>query len=132
MPDPTKESTPPEKLSTGKILLIAKDLTLASGIHAAAREYGQPVKQQLSFRAEHFDSLVQSYRFSLCIVDLTANPQNIAAIGEWCRRQGIPVVGYGPHVATDLLRTARDSGFGDVIPNSQLHGRIAEWLKKEA
>lgn len=117
------------------ILLICRDLMLASGIHAAARESGVPVKQLPSFKPENFvakdaaTGVVSPLQFALCIVDLSVPALPVQEIADWCKDHGLPVMGFGSHVATEALNAARAAGFAQVIPNSQLSRTIPSWLE---
>lgn len=134
--------TPAEK-SPG-ILLICKDLMLASGIHAAARQAGLVVKQVSRFPTDLFAGNApvsgssgpnsttanpgETVSFGICIVDLAMMPLPLSEIAAWCQMRSISAVAFGSHVAVDLLNAAREAGFAQVIPNSQLNRKIPEWL----
>ncbi|ADG67567.1 hypothetical protein Plim_1737 [Planctopirus limnophila DSM 3776] len=124
---------------------------LASGIHAAARQAGLVVKQVSRF---HTDLLAgnapatgssgattgnsgsnstttspgETMRFGICIVDLAMMPLPLSEIAAWCQMRSISAVAFGSHVAVDLLNAAREAGFAQVVPNSQLSRKIPEWL----
>jgi len=42
--------------------------------------------------------------------------------------QGRRVIGFGSHVATDVLDAARAAGVAEVLPRSKFFGRIADLL----
>jgi hypothetical protein len=44
------------------------------------------------------------------------------------RARGVPVLGFGSHVNTDLLRRARELG-AEAVPNSQVEGRLRAMLE---
>ncbi|QDV30654.1 hypothetical protein Spb1_25880 [Planctopirus ephydatiae] len=117
---------------------------LASGIHAAARQAGLVVKQVSRFHTDLFagnapatgnsgsnnetTSPGETMRFGICIVDLAIMPLPLSEIAAWCQMRSISAVAFGSHVAVDLLNAAREAGFAQVIPNSQLNRKIPEWL----
>lgn len=140
---PADSPQPPAEKSPG-ILLICKDLMLASGIHAAARQAGLVVKQFSRFHTDLFagnalavgnsgansttTSPGETMRFGICIVDLAMMPLPLNEIAAWCQMRSISAVAFGSHVAVDLLNAAREAGFAQVVPNSQLSRKIPEWL----
>lgn len=117
---------------------------LASGIHAAARQAGLVVKQVSRFHTDLFagnapatgnsgsnnetTSPGETMRLGICIVDLAIMPLPLSEIAAWCQMRSISAVAFGSHVAVDLLNAAREAGFAQVIPNSQLNRKIPEWL----
>jgi len=127
----------PAEKSPG-ILLICRDLMLASSIHAAARQSGLVVKQVSRFSIDQLAGTMvanrvttspgESMRFGICIVDLAMMPLPLNEIAAWCQMQSISAVAFGSHVAVDLLNATREAGFAQVIPNSQLSRKIPEWL----
>jgi len=64
------------------------------------------------------------------IVDLEAGPVGLALIGRVAGEGAIPVVAFGPHVATEALAAAREAGADRVLARGAFGHRLGEILRE--
>jgi FixJ family two-component response regulator len=117
------------------ILLLSDDLLDASKTIASARAVGIAVRQVRTVQALLEQALQNSP--PCCIVDLQCPGLDIAGlVAELsCDGKKIRLVAYGSHVDTARLRTARQSGYDEVMPRSEFFEsmpiQIGEWAKSQ-
>ena len=114
-------------------IMICDDLIFFSRLVSTARASGLSVKQARTAAAA-IEMAKQDCPGGV-IVDLHNEgldlPALLASLLEVC--PVMPrVVGFGSHVAADLLRAARDAGCDPVLPRSRfvkdLESKLPEWL----
>lgn len=110
------------------ILLLSRDLLLPSRARGAAEQEGLELSTLSS--AEQLIEQLKTPGTRLVLVDLTCpgiSPGEIAeAAGKYQPRPRL--VGFGPHVQEQLLESARDAGFDQVLGNGEFTSQLAEIL----
>ncbi len=118
---------------TGTGIMICDDLIFFSRVLSTARAAGLSVKQARTAAAA-IEMAKQDCPGGV-IVDLHNDgldvPALLASLREVC--PVMPrVMGFGSHVAADLLRSAREAGCDPVLPRSrfvkELESQIKDWL----
>ena len=113
------------KHATG--ILLSDDLLFTSRINGTARSLGLDLK--VARTATELDQLLKNQPPACVLVDLHHAELNLAALVPELRRLGrCTLVGYGSHVATEVLKQARAAGCDVVMPRSQFVERLAEDL----
>ena len=103
------------------ILIVCADLLTGSPLVQAVRRAGLTPVRALSVAGAD-----PSGRRAV-VVDLS-----LAGAAAWLADlpgDAPPALAFGPHVLTDLLRTARAAGRGPVLTRSQLPEGLPAWLE---
>ena len=112
------------------ILLLSRDLLLPSRVRGAAEQAGRELLTLNS--AEQLIERLKTPGAELVLIDLTCpgiSPVEIAeAIGKQQPRPRL--VGFGPHVQEQLLESARDAGFDQVLGNGEFISQLADVLRQ--
>lgn len=110
-------------------ILLSDDLLLTSRISGTARALGLELRAART--AAELDQLLKAQAPACLLVDLHHAELNLAALVAELRQIGrCTLVGYGSHVATEILKQARAAGCDAVLPRSQFVERLAEDLPK--
>ena len=115
---------------TRNVIAVVDDLFFASRIRGAA----EPAGVRVSFPRKLQDLIDAAVRNQpeLIIVDLQAQRINSLELAKQLksdeRLRQIPLVGFFPHVQTELQQQALDAGFDRVLPRSAFVNRLAEML----
>lgn len=113
------------------VLILAAELLLASRVAIAAKRAGYSVRQMRTPAALADLPAIATGGPSILVADLTL-PGAIEACTAWSAQAGRSAVGFCPHVATDLIRTARAAGVGRVLVHSQLESELPAVLQSLA
>ena len=109
--------------------LLSDDLLFTSRISGTARDLGLDLK--VARTADELSQLLKAQAPACVIVDLHHAELNLAALVPELRQLGrCTLVGYGSHVAAEMLKQARAAGCDIVMPRSQFVERLAEDLPK--
>lgn len=106
------------------IVYCCNDLIFATKIRSTADSLGvltRPVRNSamLDARLHTVDDGKPNEPVSAVMVDLDCGEDGISLITQAkAHDSAIPVVAFGSHVATELLRAARDAGADTVLPRS--------------
>ena len=109
------------------ILYLCADLLWATRVKSAAADLGisaRPVRSVEMLEARLADSDVRGL-----IVDLEAGAVGIELIGRMAEEGAIPVVAFGPHVATAALDAARQAGATRVLTRGAFANGLGEVLR---
>src|SRR5688572_18966977 len=110
-------------------ILLSDDLLFTSRISGTARDLGLDLK--VARTAADLSQLLKGQSPACVIVDLHHGELNLADLVAELRQLGpCTLVGYGSHVATEVLKQARAAGCDLVLPRSQFVERLAEDLPK--
>lgn len=108
------------------VYLLSKDLLDSSKTIASARAAGLTVKH---FRTPQLLLAALTQRPALMILDLQVSGLNLAEILD----PSIRSIGYGSHVDSARLHSARQAGCEIVMPRSQyfeeMPAKITEWVR---
>lgn len=112
-------------------LLLSDDLIFTSRVTATARAHGLTVATAKTAGAVL--KLAKQSPPTGVIVDLQNPgldlPAFLAGLREAC--PSMPrVIGYGSHVAADVLKAARQAGCDQVMPRSQFAAQLEDGLKE--
>ena len=112
------------------ILLLSRDLLLPSRARGAAEQEGLELFTLSS--AEQLIEQLTTPGTTLVLVDLTCPGISPGEITEAARKhQPRPrLVGYGPHVQEQLLESARDAGFDQVLGNGEFTSQLVQILSQ--
>lgn len=105
------------------VLILAAELLLASRAASAAKRAGFAVRHVRSAAAVADVPGIDEGGPPVLVADLTL-PGSIEACVAWSALAGRVAVGFCPHVATDVIRTARAAGVDRVLVHSQLEGEL--------
>jgi CheY-like chemotaxis protein len=98
--------------------VVCDDLMFTSRITGTARSLG--LEMRVCRTPADLQKLATAQPLACVIVDLHAANLDVAALVATVKEQGGGrVVGFGSHVAADVLRAARDAGCDLVLPRSQ-------------
>ena len=102
------------------VLIVGADLMTGGPLVAAVRAAGfAPVRSLSLAKADVAGA-------SGVLLDLSLS--GAAAWLTGLPADAPPVLSFGPHVLTELLRTARAAGRGPVLPRSRLADGVPAWL----
>ncbi|MCI0681747.1 MAG: hypothetical protein L0Y71_06560 [Gemmataceae bacterium] len=105
-------------------ILLSDDLLFASRITGTARALGLDLK--VARGAADLERLRQAQAPACVLVDLQHAELNVPALAAQLRQAGrCTLVGYGSHVAAEVLQQARADGCDVVLPRSQFVERLA-------
>jgi hypothetical protein len=104
------------------ILILVRDLLLASRITSTAQGLGMP------YRVVRDPQALTSEAGTLLVLDLE-QPGTLDAAIAWKNRVGGRLLGFGSHVNTDTINKARQAGVDRVVPRSALMTSLPALLK---
>ena len=112
------------------IVVLARDLIIATRISSAAERAGQPV-----MRVDAPAELPDPSNVGLLFVDWGARePDWGAAIGSWRGSDdeagAPPIVLFGPHTDLGAHAEARAAGLGPMMARSRLVGQLEELVSR--
>lgn len=110
------------------VVLLSQDLFLGSRIEGAAAQAGLAVATAASVgeAAEH----ASRGGCRGILLDLAApGVSAVDLMSALAAERRVPVIAYGPHVATGRLEEAREAGCDRVLVRGQFMGRLAEILE---
>jgi DNA-binding response OmpR family regulator len=107
-------------VSLARVALLCPDLMFGSKVEGALRAAGHDVT-----RYDGEDMARAAVPESdVLVVDLTADEFDAAVLVESMRMgrelEGVPAVGFYPHVDVDTRRRALDAGYDVVVPRSRM------------
>ena len=108
-------------MSDRLVLILARDLLLASRVTAAAAAVNVPC------RVVRDPAQLAGLEGEKLIVDLN-QPNTIEAAAAWRARTGRPVIGFVSHVDGDTVKAARAAGLDRVIARGQFVQILPELL----
>jgi DNA-binding NarL/FixJ family response regulator len=116
-------------------ILLSDDLIFASRITGTAR--AQALEMKTARTVEQLHQLVSAGPPACVIVDLHHPGLELAALIREVKNAGpCTIVGYGSHVAAELLQEARAAGCDVVLPRSkfveELAASLPKWYGKNA
>jgi CheY-like chemotaxis protein len=111
--------------------VLCDDLMFSSRITGTARSLG--LQARVCRTPVDVQALAAAERVACAIVDLHHPGLDVASFVAALKERGpITIVGFGSHVAADLLQAARAGGCDVVLPRSQfvqmLPTALAEWF----
>jgi DNA-binding NarL/FixJ family response regulator len=110
-------------------IILSDDLLFASRVTATAKAIGATVIR-VRTPGELQTRLANSTPGAV-IVDLHTPGFDVSQARQLA--PGARLIGYGSHVAADVLKAARDAGFDLVLPKSafaeRVESELADWLK---
>ena len=109
------------------LVLLAAELLLASRVSSAARRAGFAVRQVRDPAKLANLPVDDNSAPNVLVADLTL-PGALDAAVKWQESSGRRAIGFCPHVATDLLRSARSAGLARVMVHSQLDSALPQVL----
>jgi CheY-like chemotaxis protein len=114
------------------ILLLSRDLMFPSRVRAIAEQEGLEVATVQS--AEQLIERLENPGTELVLVDLTCPGISPGAVQNAVRQSdsGPRLVGFGPHVQEELLESARDAGFDQVLGNGEFNRMMGNILRGDA
>jgi hypothetical protein len=101
------------------VALVCPDLLFGSRVEAALSTAGHEVTRYDGAGAIEADVLV---------VDLTADGIDVAAIAR--RANGMPAIGFYPHVDVETRRRALEAGYDVVVPRSRMARETAAVVER--
>ena len=113
------------------ILLLSRDLLFPSRVRAAAEQLGRELMTVRN--PEQLTDRLGNPGTTLVLVDLTCPGLSPTAIRDAARKSGPGprLVGFGPHVQQELLESARNAGFDQVLGNGEFNQQIGSILGGE-
>lgn len=118
------------------IVYCCNDLIFATKIRSTADALGvltRPVRNadMLTARLNRVDDGKPNDPVGALMVDLDCGEAGIALITQSKAHDAtVPVIAFGSHVATELLRAARDAGADEVMPRSAFTAQLPALLQK--
>ena len=116
------------------ILFLTKDLMMTSNAESHAREHNVILKT--SGTVEKALNAIQEERPHLLLVDLQTPGLDVVQLGEEIRGLSDSVtpltVAYAQHVNVELLETAKNAGFDQVITRGQFNSQIRQIISDSA
>lgn len=115
--------------SNRTVVAVVNDLMFGSRIRAAAQQAGVDVAfvrnaGDLAARAAHAD---------LVLLDLETRwldaPAAIRSLRSDAATEGVPVVAFGPHVAGEALKAAREAGAHRVLARSAFVAQLQDLMR---
>ena len=112
------------------ILLLSRDLLLPSRARGAAEQEGLELFTLSS--AEQLIERLKTPGTELVLIDLTCPGISVGEIAEAIgkQQQRPRLVGFGPHVQEQLLESARDAGFDQVLGNGEFTSQLVDILSQ--
>lgn len=98
------------------IIALVSDLLIESRIDAAAQLQGVTVKTATPAEA---GEMIRTAKPSLVVADLALAGLNLDALTSAAVREGVPIIGFHPHVNVELRRAAQRAGVEHVYPRSR-------------
>lgn len=107
------------------IAYLVADLVWDSRVRSAAAAAGVQVRRIRSW--SDLETLLADPGVTLALIDLEADgAEEVLSHAPELARMGVESVGWGPHVAEDLLVRARQAGIQQVMPR----GRFSQCLPR--
>lgn len=111
------------------VALLSQDLMFGSQISGVVCRYGVELTRVEEISEVH--EAIRGTTTSLVLIDLNRGLPNIVELlRELPERKNCYVVAFGPHVQVELLEQALAAGCDEVLPNSQLIGRLSQLLQE--
>jgi len=114
------------------IIILSQDLMLSSSASVAARQQGRTLKTCGSLAS--MIQLVSAGGVKLLLIDLQMPRIDVEAVGQSLSQ--IPdenrphVVAYAQHVNLDLLKSAREQGFDEVLTRGQANSLLPDLISR--
>jgi DNA-binding response OmpR family regulator len=116
------------------IIILSQDLMLSSSASAAARQQGRTLKTCSTL--ENASGLISAGGVKLLLIDLQMPQIDVAAVGQAIAAiaaENHPhVVAYAQHVHVDLLKSAREQGFDEVLTRGQISSGLPDLIERYA
>ena len=111
-------------------ILLSDDLIFTSRIVGTARALGLDVRAVRTIA--ELEERRQQLALRCVILDLNHPELRIEDLAPSLKGAGVRIVGYGSHVAVEVLKGAREAGCDVVWPRSkfaeELENALPEWL----
>lgn len=111
-------------------ILLSDDLIFTSRIVGTARDLG--LEMRTARNLVELEKVRASFAHKCAILDLNHPEVRIAELVPSLKKDGARIVGYGSHVATEILKAAREAGCDIVLPRSkfveELPDALPQWL----
>jgi CheY-like chemotaxis protein len=119
-------------MTTPLSAVLCDDLMFTSRITGTARALG--LEMRTCRTPADLLTLAQSQPLACVLLDLHVPDLDVASLVDALRQHGAAtIVGFGSHVAADVLQAARAAGCNVVLPRSQfvqlLPTALAEWCQ---
>jgi hypothetical protein len=111
-----------------RVLALVPDLLTNMRIEAGVQRLGgflDVVEEPVGFFREIEGSPPQ-----LALIDLSYAWIDVGEAVAACMHAGVPLMAFGPHIDTEMLRAARQAGVDFVYPRSRLMGDVAGTLRE--
>ncbi len=112
----------------GRVVALVPDLLIGSRIAAAARRIDTDLESISD--GLHLKKAL-SKPTDVLIVDLSVAGIDLDAIVAEARAQDIPIIAFGPHVDTELLKTAKDAGMDNIYPRNAFLKNLHKLLSNQ-
>ena len=96
-------------MTLARVALLCPDLLFGSRVEGALRAAGHEIARYEADGLAGADALV---------VDLTGDGVDVAAVAR--AANGVPKVGFYPHVDVEVRRRALEAGYDVVVPRSKM------------
>jgi hypothetical protein len=106
-------------VTLARVALLCPDLLFGSRVEGALRAAGHEVARYDAGGGVEADALV---------VDLTGDGVDVAAVAR--AANGVPKIGFYPHVDVDTRRRALEAGYDVVVPRSKMARETAAVVEK--
>ena len=106
-------------MTLARVALLCPDLLFGSRVEGALRAAGHEVARYDADGVAEADALV---------VDLTGDGVDLGAVAR--AANGVPKVGFYPHVDVDTRRRALEAGYDVVVPRSKMARETAAVVER--
>jgi DNA-binding response OmpR family regulator len=110
------------------IVFLTSDLMMSSSVSAHARE--NDIKLKTIDNANAMIKFVEENRPLLMLIDLQTPKLDVEEFGQQVRGLADSVcpitIAYAQHVNVDLLKTAKEAGFDQVMTRGQFNSGVAQ------
>ena len=106
-------------MTLARVALLCPDLLFGSRVEGALRAAGHEVARYDADGVVEADALV---------VDLTGDGVDVAAVAR--AANGVPKIGFYPHVDVDTRRRALEAGYDVVVPRSKMARETAAVVER--
>ena len=109
-----------------RILAVIPDLMFQSRV----REQAQALEFDLTVADAQEEAAAAIAAADLVVIDLHALGFDTAALIRAAKATGVPVLAFGRHTETDVLRTAREAGADAVVVRSTFVEDLPQLLRE--
>jgi len=108
-----------------RVVLVSRDLFFYSNIQFMASSLGAEASLMKSV-----PNVSDCHEQTCYVVDLELPGLDYGALGKLIEQQGCQVIGYAPHVKTDLFESARNAGVSRLFTRGQLNQSTQQILSE--